>query len=269
MLGSSTHASHVAEAEERALALRSKLGLGSDALADVFELLDHLGLTVVRCPMGVTGPDGFYLRRGDLAIVAVNSAKELGHQRLTACHELAHHLFDQRNEIDADVWAGRTVPERRANVFAAFFLMPRDGVRRWLVDDESRGSPSARLDVAIVVQLAQHFGVSYEATLLHLRDLGWVSQREGATLMTAQAETVAGRLGYDLVAAQRERNRLVLPRDFVCRALDAYGRSDISLARLAELLRTDEASAREIASAAGVSPADVAFDNLVEDARHA
>ena len=66
--------SYVDEAEGRATALRAELGVGSDALGDVFELLGHLGLDVVRWQMGENGPDGFYLRQGGLAIVAVNSA---------------------------------------------------------------------------------------------------------------------------------------------------------------------------------------------------
>ena len=128
----SARPSYVDEAEGRVTALRAELGIGSDALGDVFELLGHLGLDVVGWPMGENGLDGFYLRQGDLAVVAVNSAEHVGCQRFTACHELDHHLFDSQSCIDPNAFASNTVPERRANAFAARFLMPGEGVRRWL-----------------------------------------------------------------------------------------------------------------------------------------
>ncbi|MBI2954989.1 MAG: ImmA/IrrE family metallo-endopeptidase [Chloroflexi bacterium] len=248
------------EAEGRALAIRDELGLGSDALGDVFELLDHLGLAVVRWPMGEEGPDGFYITRQELSVVAVNSAKRLGRQRFTACHELGHHLFDRRSRIDRNVLGASTVPERRANAFAAFFLMPAAGVRRWLERDSRRAQGSLSLDAPAVVHLARHFGMSYEAALYQLRALGTLSSRQILALRKEQPERLARILGYDVDVEAQERHRRVLPPDFVSRSLKAYGAADISLGRLAELLRTDEETARRIASEAGIEPAEPALE---------
>lgn len=260
---------YVDEAEGRATALRRELGLGSGALGDIFELLGHLGLDATRWPMGGDGPDGFYLRKGDLAIVAVNSDKRLGRQRFTACHELAHHLFDLTSRIDRDIFAGHTVPELRANAFAAYFLMPGEGVRRWLQreTDHQRAAPS--LDAERVVHLARHFGMSYEATLYQLRSLRLLRPREVEALRAAQPERIARWLGYSLEEEERERGRRVLPPDFVRRALHAYASGEVSLARLAELLRVDEAAAQGLAREAGAEPVGVTIAELVEEARRA
>lgn len=257
--------SYVDEAEGRAAAIRAQLGIGSDAIADVFELLEHLGLKVVRWPMGENGPDGFYLRKGDLALVAVNTAKRYGRQRFTACHELGHHLFDAHSRVDTDILADGTVPERRANAFAAYLLMPREGVERWLNRNADGKRKGFDLDAELVVHLARHFGMSYEATLYQLGDLHRLGPQHLERLKREQPERIARRLGYSLHDEEGERGRRVLPPDYVRRALQAYAAGYVSLARLAELLRIDEPSARSLAVEAGVETPEPSLDELVDE----
>lgn len=259
----------VDEAELRALGLRELLGLGSDALGDVFELLEHLGLQIVRWPMGTDGPDGFYIAKGQLAVVALNSAKHIGRQRFTACHELGHHLFDRHSRIDRDVFAGHVISERRANAFAAFFLIPREGVWRWLRQDGWQVRSARVIDAEKVVHLARHFGASYEATLYQLSDLRVLQKRELEALKSAQPDKIARRLGYDALAGEQERGRRILPADYVKRALLAYGAGDISLARLGELLRADEESTARFVSEAGICPPETPVEDLKEETRRA
>lgn len=260
---------YIDEAEGRALAVRGQLGLGSDASGNVFELMGHLGLNVVRWPMRADGPDGFYIRKGELAVIAVNSDKRLGRQRFTVCHELGHHLFDRQSCIDRDIFDTKNVPERRANAFAAYFLMPREGVQRWIERSYGRGQRPGTLDAATMVHLGHHFGASFEATLYHLHNLGRLRQHEVEELKKVQPERIARRMGYDLAIEEQEWGRAVLPPDFVRRALQAYASGDISLARLAELLRTDERSARQLAEEAGAEPAAPAIEDIIDEARRA
>src|SRR5439155_18403111 len=161
------------EAEGRAVALRDELGLGSEAIGDVFELLNDIGLDVLRWPMGNEGLDGCYIQDGKLALIAVNSDKRLVRQRFTACHELGHHLIDRVSHLDYDIWDSASVPERRANAFAAHFLLPRAGLSRWRRKHSQSCTRPSKPVAADVVHLARHFGTSYRATLYHLRDLGW------------------------------------------------------------------------------------------------
>jgi Zn-dependent peptidase ImmA (M78 family) len=260
---------YVDEAEGRAAALRHELGLGSDALGDVFELVEHLGLEVLRWPMGERGPDGFYLRNGDLALAVINSDKRFGRQRFTAAHELAHHLFDKAAHIDTDLFAGRVVPELRANAFAAYFLMPGEGVRRWIEGDVGLHRLKGPLETEAIVHMCRHFGISYEATLFQLRALGWLRPREVDALRGAQPERIARWLGYSLEQEAAEQGRRVLPPNYIRLALRAYAAGDVSFLRLAELLRLDERSARALVDDAGVEPPDVGLDDLVAEARRA
>lgn len=255
------------EAEDRATALREEHGLGSEAIADVFEFLAHLGLPVVRRPMGEDGPDGMYVRHGDLALVVVNSTKRLGRQRFTACHELAHHQFDGQTRFDSDVLDATTVPERRANAFAACLLLPRAGVDRWMPGGAGTRRPSASAEQ--VVQLARHFGMSYDATLWRLLDLQKIRAADAAKLRAVSPERVALRLGYDPEAEQRERGRTFLPSDYVRLALDAFGSGRISEERLGDLLGLPADEARRRAADAGVTPRDETLDDLLGDAARA
>ncbi|MCL5959468.1 MAG: ImmA/IrrE family metallo-endopeptidase [Chloroflexi bacterium] len=260
---------YVDQAEGRATALRQDFGLGTDAVADVFEFLGHLGLDLVRRPMGENGPDGFYIRKGDLVFVAVNTDRRLGRQRFTACHELAHHLFDQQSWIDDDVFAKNAVPERRANAFAASFLMPREGVERWLGRHNHGAGRRSPLDVEAVVHLARHFGMSYQATLLRLLELRYLDPGQYADLKLAQPERIARRLGYDLSTEDGAVRCQVLPPRFVQLALQAYGEGCISLARLAELLRTGEDTATRLVAESGIEPYKPSLEELIEEARNA
>ena len=120
-----------------------------------------------------------------------------------------------------------------------------------------------------MVHLPRHFGLSYEATLYQLRDLGWLRSHQIEVLRPKQPERIARRLGYSLEEEERERGRRVLPPGFVRCALEAYAAGDPTLARLAELLQTDETSAHLLAREAGAEPAQPSLEELVEEARPA
>ena len=150
--------------------------------------------------MGEAGPDGFYIRK-HFSLVIINSTKRVERQRFTAAHELTHHLFDHQSAVDRDIFGTRNVPERRANAFAAFFLLPRAGVRRWLLRGGWKDDGPLALDAASIVHLAHRFGLSYEATPYQLGDLGGLHTRDLKSLKAVPPERMARRLGYDLEAA--------------------------------------------------------------------
>lgn len=269
MSAAEVHQDYLGPAEGQADFLRNTLGLGSGAISDMFDLLAQQGLQVVRWPMGREGLDGFYLRRQDWFLVGINSAKRLVRQRFTAAHELGHHLFDRQTHLGRNLFETEAIAERRANAFAAFLLMPRAGVDRWYRRSFGTKRQFALIDATAVVHLARGFGMSYEATLYHLRDLGYLTSVERAKLATASPDQIAWRLGYDVDFDKTERDRRVLPPDFVRWSLQAYGSGRISLGRLADLLRVDCPQAEAIAEAAGVRPPALSIDHFVTEARNA
>jgi Zn-dependent peptidase ImmA (M78 family) len=93
-------------------------------------------------------------------------------RRFTLAHEFCHLLFDReagrRLAIASGPWAPRDV-ERRANAFAAMLLMPRDLVVN--VIKELTVKLETKEGVALV---AKHLGASFDATLWHLTNLGFL-----------------------------------------------------------------------------------------------
>lgn len=69
---------------------------------------------------------------GNDKIITVNTKDNLGHQRFTIAHELAHYLFDFDENSSTqyynayDTTGSDNEIEERANFFAANLLMPRD-----------------------------------------------------------------------------------------------------------------------------------------------
>jgi Zn-dependent peptidase ImmA (M78 family) len=89
--------------------------------------------------------------------------------RFTLAHELCHILFDRshgrRLAIASGPWAPRGI-ERRANAFAAMFLMPSALVQRAVAD-----SPDPITDLNGVAAVAQRLNVSRRAVIEHLYNL--------------------------------------------------------------------------------------------------
>jgi Zn-dependent peptidase ImmA (M78 family) len=94
--------------------------------------------------------------------------------RFTLAHELCHILHDRshgrRLAIASGPWAPRGI-ERRANAFAAMFLMPSVLVRQAIAD-----SPDPISDLNGVIAVAQRLRVSRRAAVEHLYNLTLMSE---------------------------------------------------------------------------------------------
>lgn len=82
----------------------------------------------------------------------------------TLAHELGHYFMHDSKNVDILYREkdNRTSDEREADHFAAMILMPEDTIRTYWTIAES------------VQDLANTFGVSYQAMLNRLRDLGYI-----------------------------------------------------------------------------------------------
>lgn len=151
-------------------------GLAEKLPIDVAWLAKELGIAVVEESL----PDessGFLLRRGGLAICAINKRQSLTRRRFTIAHEIGHFLLHppvpeydglQVNRRDAEASAGNSRLEIQANAFAAELLMPEDLIRerfRRPVD------LFEALDRDRVTEAARQFGVSEQAMTYRLTSL--------------------------------------------------------------------------------------------------
>jgi Zn-dependent peptidase ImmA (M78 family) len=119
--------------------------------------------------------------------------------------------------------------ESRANVFAAAFLMPEDGLKQVL----SRYHISSQRDMSayVVDFLRQYYSVSYEAMLWRLLSLQMVS--------TAQREALWNTRPKAHENTQAVNVEPLLPPRYRTLALEAYRNAKISIGKLADFLKQD------------------------------
>ena len=218
---------HLAQQERR------RLRLGVAPVRSMIDLLESEGVKVLLLPFpGKTDVSGCYFFSDDYGPCVLINDKEIStRRRFTAAHEYCHFLVD-REQTEGEMCAQnrQTEPfERRANSFAAAFLLPADGVMEALYDSDV--SPGA-VEPEDVISLMYRFGVSYEAVLWRLLNLGWISRRRRAELSELSPTALAADLGYPQEAGGQETR----PDRFQKLALEAWRSKQISLKDLAELL---------------------------------
>lgn len=154
---------------------------------DVEGLLGRLGVEVLTRSLSdsriravsIVGPQ-------HLPTIVVNPwsmyGEATGRLRFTLAHELCHLLFDremgQRLAIASGPWAPRYI-ERRANAFAAMFLMPPHLVSRAIA---GAGDPIHTL--AGVQAVAERLHVGVQTTIHHLYNLTLMDDSERDALLS-------------------------------------------------------------------------------------
>lgn len=262
---------------------RRRLGLGNSPLDNVAGMIANQGIWSAATDL----PDslsGFFVKHPSIGLaILVNDRHWPVRRRFSYAHEYAHALFDRQAPVTTTRQENSSeLIERRANAFAAAFLMPPEGVGEQLAQlDKGRPSRQAQVifDVAnnasmeseirprpgsqvITYQdaaaLARHFGVSYEAAVWRLKSLGHIGQGETDALI--EQKDVGKRyiklLGFwDILdeGDQPKPAEVELRNQLARLALEAYRQGEISRGRVSEISRKldiDPAEMVELAEAA-------------------
>lgn len=250
---------------------RRRLGLGSSPVPDLSELLEGQGIRtgVVDLPDDVSG---FTLSDRSVGLfVVANRAHHYLRRRFSFAHEYAHVLADRdRFGLVSRTSERDNLIEVRANSFAASFLLPEEGVRRFVsglgkgkrsrvyvevfdeagsLDVEGRTAPGSQ-DVQLydVVQLAHHFDVSRPAALYRLRNIRMLTEAEFERLKAlddaGKGKQLAETLGLSEPDHSEIRNEF--RHRFLALALEAYRRDEISRSKMSELASMVELPAESL-----------------------
>src|SRR5208283_2104660 len=134
---------HVANQE------RKRLGLGDNPISDLADLIASQGLWASGADFP-NGMSGMFLRHSSIGmVILVNYEHPRARKRFSYAHEYAHALLDRKSTsaIVSRRENSQDFIERRANAFAAAFLMPANGVRWFLEEVLEKGGPSRRYRV--------------------------------------------------------------------------------------------------------------------------
>lgn len=241
-----------AQAEHDAMELRHALGLGVRPVPDIVTLLEmELGVRVFIRKLD-SHISGLFVYDEILgACVLLNASHPRERRTQTAGHETGHFISSRRSpEIFHRHEVENSREERYANAFGRAFLTPTRGVMQKF-HEVTAGSD--RLTRRHIIILAHFFGVSREAMVRRLEELGltkpgtwnWFESHGGIT--DEQATQVLG----DLAPADRERTEADQPTTLRLSLLaaEAYRQNLLSEGQLARLLGLDRIELREILGA--------------------
>lgn len=237
------------QAEQDALELRQRLGLGFAPTVDIVTLLEmELGLRVYvrRFDGSVSGVFAYDETLGGCILLNANHPRERRNQ--TAGHELGH-FISVRNApevLHADELENSR-EERYANAFGRSFMTPAGAVRQKF---QEVTAGSSRLTRRHIIVLAHFFGVSREAIVRRLEELGltkkgtWDWFEENGGITDDQASQVLG----DLKASDPQKAEANRPTTLRLNLLaaEAYRQELLSEGQLARLLQVDRVELREM-----------------------
>ncbi|WP_426387087.1 ImmA/IrrE family metallo-endopeptidase [Sphingobium sp. R-21] len=241
------------QAEQDAFDLRQWLGIGLNPISDIISLLElQLGARVYvrRLPSSISGLFAFDDAVGPCILLNANHRRDL--RANTAAHETGHFMSTRRFADILDDGTSETVREERyANAFGRAFLMPARAVKQKFQDITVGASSLSRRHIIV---LANYFGVSREALVRRLEDLGLIKRDswdwfvENGGITDEQVIQVLGALPKDEHKDDADRPislRMSMMADEVWR------RELLSEGQLARLLRLDRLELRDLLDGLG------------------
>ncbi len=227
---------------------RNRLALGSDPVRDPFLVVESQGIRVFIRKLRTPKVTGIFHYDEELgACILVNGAVHENRRPFDLLHEYCHVLTDRpegthRSDEEDDP---RNLTERRADAFAAAFLMPRDGIERFFINRGIvRGGDAPTQSDVFHAMVA--FGASFRATVFRLRELDYLPAQHADAFLSASNIT-------QWTERFRKAAKIASPsfddprqRRFGQLVLRAYLKEKISLGRVAELLGIDFDEAREL-----------------------
>jgi Zn-dependent peptidase ImmA (M78 family) len=237
------------QAEQDALELRQRLGLSISPVYDIVTLLElELGVRVYvrRLDSKISGLFAFDDALGPCMLLNANHPRDRRTQ--SAVHECGHFVSSRRRpDILGNTQAENTREERYANAFGRAFLMPARTVMQKFQEITVGSNILSRRHVIV---LAHFFGVSREAMVRRLEELGlskvgtWDYFEANGGITDEQERQVIGDLnGLDAYKADADRPT-TLRLNLL--AAEAYRQELLSEGQLSHLLRLDRVEIREI-----------------------
>lgn len=259
----------VRQGEARAREERRRLGLGNAPVGSLPEVIGDQGIWVASAardfPLNVSG---LFLNHPTIGMaVLINGSHDRVRRRFSYAHEYGHALFDRQEELRlTQNLNSNELVEKRANAFAAGFLMPASGVLDQLrllgkgqpsrqaqvvysvatdSNDEAEIRPRSGSQVITfqdVAILARHFGVSYDAMVWRLRNLDQIDMPATTALVEQRDD---GRRYLKMLRlpdlldgeAASDEQEQELRGQLVRLAIEAYRREEVSQGRLREIGR--------------------------------
>lgn len=143
--------------------LRKDLGLGLDAMYNIFELLEDKGVKVLEVEAGkdIDGVSTWVNKNTAVIIINKNRGSK-DRKRFTALHELGHLVLDIHSFTEKQ-------QEKFCNYFASAMLMPKETFFKEI------GEKRSSLNFRELGLIKKQYGISIQAQLYRAKDLGIIN----------------------------------------------------------------------------------------------
>lgn len=218
--------------ESQVSKFRQVTGLSDSEAVNLKSLLLKLNVLTIYRPLS-DNFSGMSLKSGDKRFMLINSNHPKCRQHFTIAHELYHLYFDPNPTPHNSMTDGKkNDKEQCADAFALMFLMPADGVRQMIPDNELM---AGHISLASILRIEHYFSVSYSAVLNRLFDLGLINRNERDTFKEYPVKKTAREYGYDTTLYEPGNKNLVIG-DFGEKARKLFDNEKISEGHYLELL---------------------------------
>lgn len=262
---------------------RQRLQLGTRPIKDMAELLEIQGVRVLGVAMDAD-ISGVFMGDDQIGLsILLNTEHHKVRHAFTLAHEYCHVLSDRdRSTVVSSAKTGKDLIEVRANAFAAAFLLPKAGVEAFFqslgktgatrsflsstgasepsTGEQRRSAAAGQIQLYDIVHLQHHYGVSWDAAVYRLQNLGLISKDEGDDLLGKRDEANALGRAIKLETKASSQEQKFENRDFAARffslGVDAYRQEIISLKKLEELMELIDIEAavlKQILKNSGIS----------------
>jgi Zn-dependent peptidase ImmA (M78 family) len=246
-----------AQAEQDAQSLRHWLGLGDAPVRDLFSVIElQLGIRVYsrRIDPRVSGLFAYDDAVG--ACILINASHREDRRIQSGGHELGHFIATRRlPEVYQDERYDNSREERYANAFAHAFLTPARTVMQKFKEVTAGASHLTRRHVII---LAHFFGVSRQAMVLRLEELGltkkgtWEWFADNGGISDEQVQQVLGTAVGDTHVAGTPRSTRLFSL-----AVEAWRKNLISEEQMSDMLKIGRTQVRELVDEAAAEEDEV------------
>lgn len=262
----------IRQGEQAAHEERKRLQLGDSPLQHLPHLLSSQGILCATASFSSEVSGLFVSDHSFGQVILVNANHSLARQRFSYAHEYGHALLDgDCSALVSTEENAASLREKRANSFAAAFLMPEEGFAQTLrllnkgipgrscfsIFDANTGgvieveerliAKHQKLSAEDIAFLAYRFGVSYEAASYRLQSLRYISSEELRILLAKESK---GKAYLKLLSLENTLERASSQRELRAYLYplmsQAYQQEKISRGRFIELAKLLDLSMEDL-----------------------
>lgn len=241
------------QAPSLAAEVRNFYNLGTNAIADMYSLLDELGILVCKANLGdwtdnsKVGISGVFHNHKKLGYcILVNAEHSLGRQSFTLAHEFGHALYHYNCSALISIKKDSNPRENFADAFATHFLVPAKELNRLIEACNWKN----QLDPLKAITLAHSFQVSYVFMLIRLRNEKHITEDERKAWSSYSPSALAQQIGLEPGAFHKPGMQVLdlgrYPASVLQIVRALVSNDDLSVSQAADLLNVSHAQIKTL-----------------------